>query len=132
MTPQYKLKQYILTKCKKSEPELLNFNILDSEKEIDKYWNIFYAEDIYCDYLEEFRAGEYKTDIQAEYSRHYESYSVATQMLDGNWIGWTYWFGGGKYGEPEAIEWIEHAYELEHLQEEKMVIIHSFKKVDNG
>lgn len=27
------------------------------------------------------------------------------QAPDGTWVGWTYWYGGGKYAEPSAIPW---------------------------
>lgn len=72
------------------------------------------AEDDYQDALQdtmsELRSGTHKTGIPTgEYSRHYESESVAMK-IDDEWIGWTHWFGGGKYGEPESIEWIDGAY----------------------
>ncbi len=52
------------------------------------------------------------TGLPCDYSRHYESESVAAEMLDGSWVGWTYWHGGGKYGEPESIPWMEDAYDV--------------------
>jgi hypothetical protein len=78
------------------------------------------------DYMSEFREGDFETDIAAPYSRHYEAKSVARKMGDGSWIGWTYWYGGGKYGEPGAIDWMEEAYELECTEEEKMITVRTF------
>ena len=54
---------------------------------------------------------ERDTDIPVtEFSRHYEATSVAKQLLNGKWVGYTYWYGGGKHGEPQAMPWIEDAY----------------------
>ena len=47
----------------------------------------------------ELRGGEVETNISAPYSRHYEAKSVAAKAPDGSWLGWTYWYGGGKHGE---------------------------------
>lgn len=69
-----------------------------------------------------------ETNIRREYSRHYESMSVAKKMGDGSWVGWTYWYGGGKHGQPESIDWISDAYELDCKEEEKVVIVREFTK----
>lgn len=89
-------------------------------------WDENYDEVQDCKY--EFREGEVETNIPCESSRHYESNSVAAQCPDGTWVGWTYWYGGGKHGEPEAIDWIEHAYNLECVEEEKLVVARTFRK----
>lgn len=78
---------------------------------------------------EEVRSGEVETDINPEHSRHYESRSVASRMLDGTWVGWTYWYGGGKHGEPEAVEWIDDAYDLDCVEQERLVVVRKFKKI---
>lgn len=84
-----------------------------------------------CDYIQdarsEFREGQVETDIASEYSRHYESNSVAA-CVNGQWVGWTYWYGGGKHGEPEAIDWIEYAYLLDCVEEQKVVTVRNFTK----
>ena len=49
-------------------------------------------------------------------------------MPDGSWVGWTYWYGGGKYGEPEAIDWMDDAYDLACTEEEKVVTVRTFTK----
>lgn len=61
-----------------------------------------------------------------KYSRHYDCKEVAYQCTDGTWIGWTYWYGGGKHGEPNAIDWINDAYFVECVEEEKLVVVRSF------
>jgi len=63
----------------------------------------------------------HETGIKCDWSRHYESKSVARKIGD-QWVGWTYWYGGGKHGEPEAIEWMEDAYIVEAKEETKVVL----------
>ena len=79
------------------------------------------------DYVYEFREGQVETDVTCEWCRHYESKSVAAN-IDGTWIGWTYWYGGGKHGEPEAVAWMEDAYFLDVTEEEKLVTVRTFTK----
>ena len=62
--------------------------------------------------------------------RHYEGDSVARQYLDGSWIGWTYWHGGGKHGAPQEIDWIEYAYDVTVTEEPKTIIHRTFTKVE--
>jgi hypothetical protein len=78
----------------------------------------------------EVRQGEMETDLPCPSSRHYESKSVAAKLPDGSWVGWTYWYGGGKHGEPEAIDWIDDAYNLNCTEEEKMVTVRIFAKAE--
>lgn len=80
------------------------------------------------DVIYEVREGDYETKLPCQSSRHYESKSVAAQAPDGSWVGWTYWYGGGKHGEPEAIDWMDEAYDLEVTEEEKLVVVRTFKK----
>jgi len=74
------------------------------------------------------RSSGIETGLPCKGSRHYESESVAAKMPDGSWVGWTYWYGGGKYGEPEDIEWMDDAYDLDCAEEEKVVIVRTFTK----
>lgn len=55
------------------------------------------------DYFYEVEGVAVESNIQAPYSRHYESKSVAMKCC-GVWVGWTRWSGGGKHGEPEAMD----------------------------
>ena len=70
----------------------------------------------------------HETGFQGMYSRHYEYKSVARQFGD-KWVGWTFWYGGGKHGEPESVEWIEDAYFVETKEETKVVL--TFTKTEN-
>lgn len=76
----------------------------------------------------EFREGTVETNIPHEWSRHYEAKSVASPMHNGQWVGWTYWYGGGKHGNPEAIDWMSDAYLLDCKEEEKTVTVRTFTR----
>lgn len=78
--------------------------------------------------INEFREGQVETNITPDWSRHYESKSVATKLRDGSWVGWTYWYGGGKHGNPEEIPWMGDAYELDVVEEQKMVTVYNFTR----
>jgi len=94
----------------------------------DKIESMWKNSDEKWDIIQEFRGGEVETDIPCEFSRHYESKSVAAKLDDGSWVGWTYWYGGGKHGEPEAVDWMDSAYELDCTETEKLVVVREFKK----
>jgi hypothetical protein len=49
-------------------------------------------------------------------------------MLDGSWVGWTYWYGGGKHGEPGSIKWVEDAYDVVMTEVQKGV--KEFRRVE--
>lgn len=88
--------------------------IEDRRRELDE-------EDGLEDARPEVRGSGIETGLPCESSRHYEAKAVAAQMLDGSWVGWTYWYGGGKHGEPDAVEWIEYAYDVEVREVTKVV-----------
>lgn len=69
------------------------------------------------------------TKLPCESSRHYESESVCGQAPNGQWVGWTYWYGGGKHGCPEDIEWIEDAYLLDVKETQKTITERTFSRL---
>ena len=128
MTPEQKLKHAIILKAQDwdlaypKEP-ITAENIDDLFEEMDE-------EGALQDATGEIRTTGIETGLPAPHSRHYESESVAAQMPDGSWVGWTYWYGGGKHGEPEAIDWMDEAYDLKVVEEEKMVTVRTFTRVE--
>ena len=128
MTPEQKIKRAILLKA-------VDFGSIEMPTDPITAENVdaLYAanNDDYQlqDAASDFRCSGVDTNLPAPYSRHYESQSVA-KLIDGSWIGWTYWFGGGKYGEPEAVDWMNEAYELTCVEEEKLVTVRTFSKVE--
>lgn len=127
MIPIQKIKHLILIRVaswtEQPLPENLTAENIDDEYDAAD-------EDYLQDARNEVRAGEAETEVPCESSRHYETKSVAAQAPDGTWVGWTYWYGGGKHGEPEAVEWMEYAYDLSCIEEEKMVVVRTFAKVE--
>ncbi len=127
MTPKNKIKREILLDLQANEPDL-DYGPMDSDEAIEEAYERLDGE--FDDLAYEFREGDVETDVPAPTSRHYESKSVARQMVDGTWVGWTYWYGGGKHGESEAIKWMDDAYDLDCKEEEKMVVVRTFTVVE--
>jgi len=124
MTPEQKIKHAILNIVAKladaPAPDVTAENV-------DELYEA--ADESYVQYARsEVRSSGIETGLPCKSSRHYESKSVAAKMPDGSWVGWTYWYGGGKYGEPEAIDWMDDAYDLACTEEEKVVIVRTFSK----
>lgn len=129
MTASQKLKKTMIVRLAANidptEDEVYD-NDLDTPEGVERAWERFNEKDDLHDIISEFRHGQFKTGLDCEWSRHYESEAVAAKMFDGSYVGWVRWFGGGKHGEPEAIEWIEDAYEVDCVVEMKPV--HTFTK----
>ncbi|MCP5006591.1 MAG: hypothetical protein GY941_22015 [Planctomycetes bacterium] len=80
---------------------------------------------------DEIRCSGTPTNIPEWGSRHYETESVAA-FIKGVWVGWTYYYGGGKHGEPEAFDWIGDSYLLEVTEEREVVTVERvFKKLED-
>lgn len=131
MTPEQKIKHLILLKAAEwsgspIEVEVTADNIDALYDEADE------NDDGYLqDARNEVRCSGEETDIPDRFiSRHYDCNEVAIKAPDGSWVGWTYWYGGGKHGEPEAMDWMNESYDLTCHEEEKMVIVRTFVKVD--
>lgn len=122
MTPEQKIKWAILTRFTDRQlPPVTSENIddlYDELREKNEHW----------DAESDFRRGEVETELECDWSRHYESKAVAAKMPDGSWVGWTYWYGGGKHGEPGAVDWMDAAYNLDCKEEEKLVTVRTFTK----
>ena len=99
-------------------PENIN-EIYDRMVEGDYHW----------DALEDVRNSGIETGSDSGFSRHYESHDVATKYIDGTWVGWVFYYGGGKHGEPEGVPWMEKAKELQCKEEEVTVIKRTFSEM---
>lgn len=87
---------------------------------LDDLWEAFQENDD-GDAISEVRSSGEETGLECEWSRHYESKAVAAQMPDGRWVGWTFWYGGGKHGEPSEIDWMDSAYFVSFIEEARVV-----------
>lgn len=128
MTPQQKIKHLILSRVAQwRKLPLPEFSAESIDAEYDRA-DEDDPDELY-DARNEVRCTGTDTSLPCEYSRHYESKSVAAQALDGSWVGWTYWYGGGKHGEPAAIDWMSDAYDVVCTEERKMVTVRTFAAV---
>lgn len=127
MTPEQKIKHLILLKHQGWNAATMQLPQVTAEN-VDELFEEWQGEDGWDlqDAINEVRCSGIETSITAPHSRHYESESVAAQYIDGSWIGWTFWYGGGKHGEPESIDWMEDAYDLTCTEEQKVVTVRTF------
>ena len=123
MTPENKLKYAILDLAHIWEHDSPIRTDLTDEQ-VEDLWD----ETDVGEALNEIRTSGIETGLDCESDRHYESDAVAVQCPTGEWVGFTYWYGGGKHGEPEAIDWIEYAYDVNCKEEQKMVTVQTFTK----
>jgi hypothetical protein len=130
MTPEQKLKHMILVRYSELYESAPPVPAIVTASNIDEIYSATYESDdgSIRDAINEVRSGDHETDLSCEWSRHYESKAVAAKYFDGSWIGWTYWYGGGKHGEPEAVDWMDSAYDVNVTEEEKMVTVRTFTK----
>lgn len=124
MNVEFEIKKQILIDASKYS----EFQMPSDEDMIDFYDENRWELDEISDAESEFRCSGIDTELKCECSRHYESKQVAKQLDNGMWVSWTYWYGGGKWGEPEAVDWIEHAYLVDCNEEEKTVVVRTFSK----
>ncbi len=122
MTVEQRIKKEILLQTIQKTD--FDYPLPITEDNINIVWDLAY--DYKQDAQEEFRSSGIETGLDCKWSRHYESESVAKQMSDGTWVGFTYWYGGGKHGEPEGVDWMDEAYEVE--MTEVMMPVKTFKK----
>jgi len=127
VTPEQKVRYLILARAGEWEAKYTpDYN--GGSDRLNELWEALVDNDEYWDAKSEVREGDVETGLPCDWSRHYESKSVAAKLPDGSWVGWTYWYGGGKHGEPEAVDWIEYAYDLTCTEEEKVVVVRTFEK----
>ena len=100
-----------------------------TDENVGDAWDFLTEDDWLQDATEEFRSSGEETELECDWSKHYESKAVAKQLQSGTWVGWTYWYGGGKHGEPSAMEWLDDAYFLNCVEEEKVVTFRTWSLV---
>lgn len=105
--------------------ELQESLVTDDGDKINEIWELVeeYEEDGLREVIANFRGSGETTGLPERFvNMHYESEEVARQITGSDmWIGWTYWYGGGKHGYPEDMEWIDDAYLLHMTVEQRPV-----------
>lgn len=133
MTAEQKIKLEILKEALEHNPELNWEKGEITEDNInDAYDEILVDNDAHWDFESEFRACGIETELDAPYSRHYECVIRAKKMSDETWVAWPYWYGGGKYSNPEEIEWMEDAFEVNCTEKETVVLVRTFSRVEGN
>ena len=132
MTPVQKIKHAIIRRAAAySGDTLLGVEITSDT--VDVLYENLRGDDGWSDSMQEacneIRGSfDCETNLSTPCSRHYETKAVAKMMEDGTWVGWTYYYGGGKWGCPEEVEWIRDAYDLDVTEEQVMQTVRTFKK----
>ncbi len=130
MTPYRKLLWAVLVDAAESYGFILPATV--DETNVEALYAELCERDIHWDCVRELRESGIETGLEGPASRHYESKEVAAKMPDGSWVGWTYWHGGGKHGNPESIPWMPDAYDVTMEEKEELVLVkHWSKKEDN-
>ena len=127
MTPEQKLKWAILVlEARWSDTELPSV----TQENVDQLYDTLVSEDRHWDARNEVRSSGIETsltrDVHYMIARHYEHHEVAARMPDGSWVGWTYWYGGGKHGDPGGVEWMSGAYLVDHREEPRTIMVNIF------
>lgn len=130
VTAEQKIKHLILIRREELDGDEASVNLAKgiTPGDVEERYDEMVENEEHWDAVSEARAGEVETGLPCDYSRYYESKAVAAQYLDGSWVGWTYWYGGGKHGQPDTIDWIEYGYDLSCTEEEKVVTVRTFEK----
>lgn len=130
MTPKQKILREILLWAREYDDKFTWEGELTADNIDEIYEEVIVENEAHWDYESEFRCSGIDTGLPCNWSRHYESKSVARQLSDNTWVGWTYWYGGGKHGDPGSIDWMSDAYEVKCTEEEKLVVVRTFEKTE--
>lgn len=129
MTPEQYIKKAIIQRVLQCIPDIPRYYQCDLNipENIEKVYDNLDDEGYIQDARNEFREGQFETDIPCGFSRHYESTSVGAE-IDDVVVGWTYWYGGGKHGEPESIDWMDESYFIKCVKE-KTIVVKEYEKI---
>jgi hypothetical protein len=127
MTAYHKLLWSILLDADKNFDE---FTIPEeiNDDNVEEHYEALCELGLQWDCVSELRDSGIETGLDSPGSRNYEAKEVAAKMPDGSWVGWTYWYGGGKHGNPDEIEWMEYAYDLDLEEKEELVLVKHWTK----
>lgn len=127
-------KQEILLSCiREAKIEGVSDELPDGVT-VEDYWDVLidqgYEDDLNDVLQYSFRDSGEETELTAPFSRHYECYIMARTLSSGVSVAWPYWYGGGKHGNPEEIEWVDYAYFVK--VEQKTTVVNVYSKVGGG
>lgn len=108
-----------------TEEELVHLDVEELTGVVEEIFDDHH-DDLY-DMLCEWREVGEDTNLPAPHSRHYETDQVAAPTPFG-WVSWTYWYGGGKHGNPQEIDWLEDAFFVDVEEKEVTVTQRTFTR----
>lgn len=100
---------------------------INTVEEIEVAYDLAVEKDLHWDWENEVRSGGIETELPAPFSRHYEC-DIHAQKIDDQWVGYPFFYAGGKYGQPQEMEWISDAFFVDCKEEEKLVVVRTFSK----
>ena len=127
MNIEQAIQKEIMLSVMKCEHSDWKYNLNDGN--IDEAYESLIESEEHYDEENEFRSSGEETGIKCDGGRHYEAKSVARKLSSGQWVGWVYYYGGGKHGYPGEVEWMNEAYLLEVEEKEVTIIKREIKKV---
>jgi hypothetical protein len=115
---------------------LFNVEKFDEDKcqkffEDNRYESWIEREEILHGAIEEVRkSGTPMNNIVVD-GRHYCSREVVSRVTGfcKIFLAWTYYFGGGKYGEPYEVEWMDNCYLV--VEKEEVKVVKVYEKVND-
>jgi len=134
MDAAHSIKRHILTgMLDKAGITKEHYTAISTSEGIDRAWKQAeeyagcFADFEIIDEVNDFRCGGQDTNLPCkEYSRCYECDQVATKLSDGQYVSWVYWSGGGKWGSPDEIEWIDDAFFVNCEEKQVMTTVYNF------
>jgi hypothetical protein len=127
LTPTQLIKKLIVQNIIKHDRGDFGQQPTETGEEIDAAFDLAVEKGIHWDWMNEVRDTGINTNLPAPYNRNYET-EIHAHLIDNQWVGFVYYFGGGKHGNPEEIEWMEDAFFLDCEEEEKVVVVRTFSK----
>jgi len=100
---------------------------IGTPEEIEAAYDLAVFKRIHWDFVEEVRDSGIKTDLPAPFNRNYEI-DIHAHFIDNQWVAFPYYYGGGKYGEPGAMPWMEESFFVDCKEEERVVTVRTFSK----
>lgn len=128
MNAQQLLRKAILLKAVDFE-NIEPFNVNLDGAGIDNLYSGYDVNSELFDAWEEIRCGgiDAKGLLPVSSSRYYEIDAVAIN-IDGVWVAYDFWHGGGKYGEPSDYDFIEDARIVNCEEKQVMVTVYNFSE----
>lgn len=122
LTPTQLIKKAIVQRIIKYDKGDFGQPPIQTGDQIEAAYDLAVENDLHWDWRNEVRESGIETNLPAYAfsSRDYEV-EIHAQLIDNQWVAYPFYSGGGRHGQPEAVEWMEDAFFVD--CEEKQVTI---------